>query len=294
MKRKCFRILGILLVASLVCSCGKEKPSSNTSVSKSPIPQNDSSVSTTVSEPEPEPEIIDTANYLPTVTLGTYEQDNNSSNGAEPIEWIVIKAEDGKALVISKYILDAVPFQKGFGKADWESSTLRKWLNDSFYNNSFSSADKALILEEKVPDFEVEEITASANDVPTEGPSVSVTPDVTGTVDKVFLLSDFEVKKLLVDDPDTIGDEPFAKATAYAVANGVWTLSEDVYKLQDYEGKGYDKSIIGAGWWWLRTPGSANTKTKDMTALGTIRENGHDNGESHDGIRPALWIKWEE
>ena len=43
------------------------------------------------------------------ITFGTYEQDNDTSNGAEPIEWEVPDVKGGKALVISKYILDAKP-----------------------------------------------------------------------------------------------------------------------------------------------------------------------------------------
>ena len=37
------------------------------------------------------------------ITFGHYEQDNNLDNGAEPIEWIVLDVQDGKALLLSKY-----------------------------------------------------------------------------------------------------------------------------------------------------------------------------------------------
>lgn len=40
------------------------------------------------------------------VTFGHYEQDGNVQNGKEDIVWEVIKTEDGKALLLSKYILD--------------------------------------------------------------------------------------------------------------------------------------------------------------------------------------------
>lgn len=40
------------------------------------------------------------------VSFGKYEQDNNTSNGKEKIEWLVLEVKDGKALVISKYALD--------------------------------------------------------------------------------------------------------------------------------------------------------------------------------------------
>lgn len=40
------------------------------------------------------------------VTLGSYEQDGDSSNGKEPIEWIVLDETEDSQLVISKYVLE--------------------------------------------------------------------------------------------------------------------------------------------------------------------------------------------
>ncbi len=40
------------------------------------------------------------------IYFGSYEQDNNLSNGKEEIEWIVLAKENRKALLISKYALD--------------------------------------------------------------------------------------------------------------------------------------------------------------------------------------------
>lgn len=37
--------------------------------------------------------------------FGSYEQDNDTSNGKEDIEWLVLEVKDGKALLISKYAL---------------------------------------------------------------------------------------------------------------------------------------------------------------------------------------------
>ena len=36
-----------------------------------------------------------------TVVFGRYEQDNNMENGPEPIEWIVLNVDDGKALLLT-------------------------------------------------------------------------------------------------------------------------------------------------------------------------------------------------
>ena len=44
------------------------------------------------------------------VTFGQYEQDNNTGNGPEEIEWIVLDVQDGKSLLLSRYGLDAKPY----------------------------------------------------------------------------------------------------------------------------------------------------------------------------------------
>ena len=67
-------------------------------------------------EAEPEVEVVDisVAQAGDIIEFGSYEQDGDESNGAEPIQWEVLKVEDGRALVISKYVLDSHPFNKSF------------------------------------------------------------------------------------------------------------------------------------------------------------------------------------
>ena len=44
------------------------------------------------------------------MTIGRYEQDDDSLNGREGIAWIVLERNDQRAVLISKYALDAKPF----------------------------------------------------------------------------------------------------------------------------------------------------------------------------------------
>ena len=62
------------------------------------------------------------------VNYGYYEQDNNRPNGFEKIEWIVLDVKDGKALLISRFGLDA----KLKCGEDWQDCNLRAWLNEDF------------------------------------------------------------------------------------------------------------------------------------------------------------------
>lgn len=78
------------------------------------------------------------------VILGQYEQDNNTDNGTEDIEWIVLDVKDGKALVVSKYVLDfkAVSLKSPWR---WVSGGVRRWFNEDFYYSAFNVSEKALI-----------------------------------------------------------------------------------------------------------------------------------------------------
>ena len=78
-----------------------------------------------------------------TVTFGTYEQNNNYSDGNESIEWIVIDKQEDKIMVVSKCIIAMQPFNTtNEGHISWEKCTLRKWLNNDFLNEAFSDAEK--------------------------------------------------------------------------------------------------------------------------------------------------------
>lgn len=311
-----FLSLSIIFTMSACAESPVESTESSAEVSVS-----EDDIVTSVSEniPVDREEEFEVSKDLKEITLGKYEQDNNTDNGSEAIEWIVLETDGDKALILSKKILDCKPFNKGFAECTWETSSLREWLNSDFLNSAFTESEQARILESFVPDTEPEEdgtglsgngietadvssgdvsgasVTAATGDgsenAGTEGDgSETAEAEITGTTDKVFLLSDFEVLKYLPDDPEAEGDEPYAEPTEYAKAAGVWTLTEELYKDKDFDDLGLSENGIGCSWWWLRTSGSVNTKALDMDTFGRIRENGHDVGECHDGVRPAMWI----
>ena len=68
------------------------------------------------------------------VVFGKYEQDDDASNGKEPIEWIVLAKEKDRALLISKYGLAAQQYNTEWTDETWETCSLRKWLNETFLN----------------------------------------------------------------------------------------------------------------------------------------------------------------
>lgn len=87
--------------------------------------------------------------------FGSYWQDNDTANKKKPIEWIVLDRQNDKLLLVSKYAVDCMPYNKSYTSTTWEQCTLRAWLNVTFLKIAFSSTEISKIvtmgkLEEKV------------------------------------------------------------------------------------------------------------------------------------------------
>ncbi len=187
------------------------------------------------------------------ITFGTYEQDNNTSNGKENIEWLVLDKKDGKVLVISKYTLDCKQYNTSLTDVTWETCSLRKWLNGTFINAAFTDAERAMI----------PTVTVSAD----KNPDYSTNPGKS-TQDKVFLLSITEADKYF-NTIAALQVEP----TAYAEAQGV--------KFDRFR-----KSCN----WWLRSPGVNQDLAALVDSVGMFVEYGDSVDISGCAVRPALWV----
>jgi tetratricopeptide (TPR) repeat protein len=186
------------------------------------------------------------------VFFGTYEQDNNASNGKEDIEWLVLAREGTRALVISRYALDCQQYNSTDTDVTWETCSLRKWLNGTFISNAFSADEKAMIQSTIV--------TADKN------PEYSTTPG-NNTTDKVFLLSITEVNKYFSSD-----NARQCQGTAYCYAQGAYKASN------------------GNCWWWLRSPGSKSRSAAVVRTDVSLFYYGDIVYGNRTAVRPALWI----
>lgn len=79
------------------------------------------------------------------VTFGEYPQ-TTAGEDMTPIEWLVLARNGNKALLISRYGLDAQKYNTINTGVTWEKCTLRTWLNNAFYNKAFNSAEQTAIL----------------------------------------------------------------------------------------------------------------------------------------------------
>ena len=85
------------------------------------------------------------------ILFGNFEQDNDTTNGAEPIEWILITHTKDKAYLMSKKVLYNTKFQEEdeavFGKVNYSDSFIKYWLENNFYDRAFNDDEKKFIVE---------------------------------------------------------------------------------------------------------------------------------------------------
>ena len=185
-----------------------------------------------------------------TIEFGNYPQDKDGTE--KPIEWIVMKKEGNQVLLLSKYVLDAKPYNEEFEDVTWETSDIRQWLNNEFYTTAFNKAEKAKIQTSLIKNEDNSKYgTNGGND----------------TEDKVFLLSEKETETLFSNK-----EERIAKATEYATKSGVYVNEEK------------------AACWWLRSPGNKGYIAAEVNHYGWVDRYGDYVDYSYDGVRPALHL----
>ena len=185
-----------------------------------------------------------------TIEFGNYPQEEDGTE--KPIEWIVMKNEGNQVLLLSKYVLDAKPYNEELEEVTWETSDIRQWLNNEFYTTAFNKTEKAKIQTSLIKNEDNSEYgTSGEND----------------TEDKVFLLSEKEAETLFSND-----EEKIAKATEYAEKSVVYVNEE--------------KAVL----WWLRSPGLYGSSAAVVGSLGWVNRDGSNVDSSHAGVRPALHL----
>lgn len=121
-------------------------------------------------------------------TFGSYPQTDDGDVDS-PIVWQILAKKGDKALLISQYALESLPYNADGGNVAWENCSLRSWLNDEFFNRAFSSDEKAYITK---PD------------------------DASKNPDNVFLLSSSDAKTYLHGDSSRV-----CLPTDYANSQGI-------------------------------------------------------------------------
>ncbi|MBE5801814.1 MAG: hypothetical protein E7319_05940 [Clostridiales bacterium] len=199
----------------------------------------------------PTPEVGDV------IIFGSYEQDNVLENGKEPLEWIVLEVQDGKAWLMTKYCIDTVIFYPQRVPMYWGKSDLRAWMNSDFIQETFTPEEQEIILTTTVKNDNPHGMKGGGAD----------------TEDKIYLLSKSEVLHFFPEMADRV-----AYPTELAKSKGC-TVSPET----------------GSCRWWTRTPGARKMDVCGMRLDGRISDYGmQDVDWPTNTMRPVMWVRCGE
>ncbi len=190
-----------------------------------------------------------------TVLFGVYEQDPELE-GKETIEWIIVDKKGDDVLIVSKNVLEGTKYSETASL--WSKSTLRNWLNDYFYFNSFSSKDR----------FNIVPKTISTIHRNTEG-----VEKFDSSEDFIFLLSDTEIASYLPTKDERCGE---------ATKNLIERINATVPPVM------HINPGNNCAHYWLRTI-SPDGNVLYVNGSGGVNDEGK-NCMNVLGVRPALWV----
>jgi len=176
-------------------------------------------------------------------------------------QWFILDIQDGKALIISKDVID--------------NRTLREYLNSSFLQK--------LTAEPKVRE---QQNAIAETRIINSGNLWYNSNGGNDTTYKIFLLSLEEADKYFGDSGDYQNKKrKYFKDDKFSPDDN----GNFITNIHDAERTANLKNENS--WWLLRTPGSDNTKTTIVDFNGSICVDGANVSYNIFGIRPALWLK---
>jgi hypothetical protein len=185
--------------------------------------------------------------------------------------WRVLNVEENTALSITESISDVRPYHDEYIQTTWEMSTLREYLNGSFYN-TFSAGDKDQILTTHL-------VNASS--------TIHGYPGGKDTEDNVFLLSVDEANKYFGSDEDRL-----ARIPVQVLGKLVQVLQQDY----GYAGNEVVRFLAGLNdidnvlVWWLRSPSDEGYDGKSVVSTKGYAGEDRTVNIGYVGVRPALTI----
>lgn len=163
------------------------------------------------------------------VAFGNYD-DNK-------IAWKVLEKKDDELLLLTDKCIAKQAYHDKDEAVDWQTSELRKWLNETFYTEAFSDDEKTQIIQSKVVNKDNEAFNTKGGKT---------------TKDYVYLLSIDEVTTYLPESPD--------RSTTFTDGSGGWWWlrspgfqENDAANIGDYGAinhaghKVYDKYVVNGG-----------------------------------------------
>ena len=202
------------------------------------------------------------------IYFGHYEQDNDTANGKEIIEWIVLDVQDNKALLLSKYGLDKMDYGTRNANITWEKSAVRTWLNKTFLKEAFSADEQKAIL------------TTNVDNSKKQGNSEWTAKGGNNTKDKLFLLSYHEAF-----------EEYLTSKTARLCAPTDYADPYNYNRSRHFDAVLVDGRATYV--WWLRSPGMQQNLVVSVSKEGEwFTSSPTPKGTNYlpHLIRPAMWL----
>lgn len=220
--------------------------------------------------------------------FGKYWQDDTNKDGVADendektrLKWRVLSVNGDDVYLLADKIIESKPYgakgwndKNGNGKVEddelgtWKDCYLRTWLNETFYNEAFTSEEQKAVIE-----------TENENEGEEKKSSLPC-PAGEATVDKVFLPSKSEMEK-----PEYGMAEEFIGAakrvtecTAYALNTHNKAIEEEWDKIEIYR-------------WWLRAPRGYRVFSKGDMGWSAYGESIYVPTDFYSGVRPVLHIK---
>ena len=219
----------------------------------------------------------------------SYQDENGYSTNVvywfkyEPINWRVLDPNTG--FVMCETIIDAQPYSNtvyanGSGTysyfndaacttyaSDYETSSIRKWLNNDFYNIAFSKEEK----------LKIRKTLLNNDGYYTSNGTVGYEKlDGKVTEDNIFLLSITEARNSAYGLNSNDNARRETKGSDYAKSQGLYVF------------KGTNSPYTGNSTWILRTPGYTSQDCCCVSMTGAVGCQATDS--TMDGVRPAMRI----
>ena len=187
-----------------------------------------------------------------TVKFGSFVSGADQEESS--LEWVVLEKQDDRALLISKYGVDCLPYNDQWVKTTWADCSLRSWLNDSFLEEAFSSDERKSIITQTV---------VNCDNGGNSGGEI--------TEDQVFILDIKELEKYFSSDEDRK-----IMPTEYAQNKGAFVDTKNQ-----------------ACWYWVRNPGDDAKYAAYVNCKGDILHRGNLVFGNTFAVRPAIWVYTE-
>jgi len=201
------------------------------------------------------------------VIFGAYEQDGNSGNGVEPLEWLVLDRDGDRALLLARYGIEAVSWDEEQELETWEVTNLYLMMNRIIYAYAFSAEERKALIQTNPMEYDA--LSSSEERLLYKGYTFLLETDTVSEgkgQDETMLFPTEESRSTI--------------PTATVVKDSVWMLA-------DYSG--------AAAPWLLTVTGTTEGAFSEVEfarvmADGSISLGDEAVTENHVLIRPAIWV----